>query len=455
MTARTDVPSPGRSRPIPSVGFLPSQWIQIRTQGGKFGMLASQREAAARLGPVVWQWGGPIRFLLMLGPEANERVLLDRDRLLSARIPWTQIMGRTFPNGLLLRDGKDHLHHRRIMQAAFQRPVLKKYLEGMNPAIDAGLDALDAGGRPVLAFHAFKELTLDMAASIFLGEELGPRLAEMKRAFEGMVAASMTRVLRLPIPGTEYGAGLRGRKYMAGFLRDRLPARRAANGDDMFARLSRAKSEEGDALDDSDVVDHMNFLMMAAHDTTTSTLTSATYELAKHPEWQERLRDESRALGKAHADFDDLDSLTGATLVVREILRRYPPLPVIPRTATEEFEFDGYRVPKGTMVVVSPIFSHHMDEYWTDPFRFDPERFAPGRAEHEARSHLWIPFGGGAHVCLGMRFAETQIRAILHRLVLRYRWSVPEGYRMRVQEAPISKPTDGLPVTFERVGPSA
>ena len=98
------------------------------------------------------------------------------------------------------------------------------------------------------------------------------------------------------------------------------------------------------------------------------------------------------------------------------------------------------------MVVVSPIHTHHMEEWWPDPFRFDPERFAPERAEDERHTHSWVPFGGGPHLCIGLHFAELQVKAIMHQMLRRYRWSVPADYRMPVQQAPISKPLDGLPI---------
>jgi len=87
-----------------------------------------------------------------------------------------------------------------------------------------------------------------------------------------------------------------------------------------------------------------------------------------------------------------------------------------------------------------------MEEWWEDPFRWDPDRFAPERAEHERHTHVWIPFGGGPHHCLGFRFAELQIKCIMHQMVQRYAWSVDPDYRMPVQQAPISKPRDGLPI---------
>ncbi len=415
--------------------------------GGRVDMLAGLQRLYDDYGGVVIQEAGPMRFVNMFGPDANRHVLLDRERIFSAGRPWNRIMGRIFPNGLLLRDGDDHKHHRKIMHMPFKRGALRQYAERMNPMIEDAIASWRHDGGETLAFGAFKQLTLEMAASIFIGADLGPATRRMNQAFEDMVAASMSRV-RLRIPGLEFYRGLKGREFMVDYLRDLIPKKRSGDGADLFSRLCHAETEEGERLADQEIIDHMIFLMMAAHDTTTSTLTSMAYELAASPVWQERLRDEARALDTDHVGFDDIERQGGLTLVLKEILRRYPALPVVPRVATRAFEFGGYEIPANAMVVLSPIHTHHMEQWWSDPFRFDPERFAPARAEHERHSHSWVPFGGGAHMCLGFRFAELQVKTVMHQLLLRYRWSVPAGYRMPVQQAPISKPRDGLPVTF-------
>lgn len=402
-------------------------------------------------GLVVGQSVGPLRMVNLFGPDANRQVLLDKEKVLSSRIPWMNIMGRIFPNGLLLRDGDEHKQHRKIMHEAFTRPALRNYLERMNPMIERGTAAWAARGTSMQAFGAFKELTLDIAASIFVGVELGPETTRMNGIFEDLVAASMSKI-RLRIPGLEFYRGLTGRDFMVDYFRKRIPQRRASATDDMFSRLCRAQSEDGGRFTDDDIVDHMVFLMMAAHDTTTSTLTSMTYELARHPQWQERARAESLALGKEAIDFDDIEKLEALTWVMKETLRRYPPLPVIPRVTLQDFECSGYVIPSLTMVVIAPIHTHYMEEWWPEPQRFDPERFTPQRAEDEKHTHSWAPFGGGAHLCIGYRFAEVQVKGILHQMLRRYRWSVPQGYRMPVQQAPISKPLDGLPIEMQRLG---
>jgi len=424
---------------------------QIFASGGRrYEMREMQARVCRELGPVAAMGRGRFTNVFLFGPDANRAVLLDRADSLSSREPWMLIMGTIFPNGLLLRDGAEHRHHRKIMHEAFKRPVLREYVERMSPAVERGLAAFaPTGGVRLRAFDAFKSLTLDIAASIFVGVDLGRESRRMNEAFEAMVAAAMPGP-RIPFFGRHH-RGIVGRRYLLGLLRGMLEKKRGDAGADLFSRLCRARSESGEFFSDAEVLDHMVFLMMAAHDTTTSTLTSLSFELAAHPEWQERIREESVALGDPHPDLDALDRLESLTHAMQETLRRYPPLPVIPRTTLCDFEWEGYRIPSGTMVVVSPIHTHYMPEWWEAPERFDPERFAPGRAEHERHTHSWIPFGGGTHMCIGRRFAEAQVRLVAHQLVRRYRWSVPAGYQMPVQQAPISKPVDGLPIDLEPI----
>jgi cytochrome P450 len=447
--------TPSGARP-PGLGWLGMLRLVLRGGAGRKDMYSGLSRMHEEFGAVVVQGGGPVRFVNLFGPDANRLVLLDRDRNFSAMRPWTRIMGRIFPGGLLLRDGEEHKHHRKIMHQAFKRPFLRDYLERMNSRIEESL-ARWPTGPPILAFPAFKALTLDLAAAIFVGLEpsvgLGPRARQMNQAFEDMVAASMSGI-RLRIPGLEFYRGLKGREFMVDFLGKLLDQKLADRSPDLFSRLCRAETEEGDRFASRDVIDHMIFLMMAAHDTTTSALSSMSYELARHPEWQERLRDESRALAAGALALEDGDRLPGLNLVIQEVLRLYPPLPIIPRIANRSFEWQGYRIPGNSMVVISPIHTHRMTEWWSQPDRFDPERFAPERAEHERHTHSWVPFGGGSHMCIGKLFAEAQLRAVMHQMLLRFRWSVPPGYTMPVQQAPISKPRDGLPIQLEALAPA-
>jgi len=432
---------------IPQTGLLESLRHAPRVRENMLGVVSERYRSH---GPVVRQKQGPMSMVSLFGPDANRMLLLDRDEIFSARRSWHMIMGRIFTNGLLLRDGEDHRHHRRLLREAFRTPALESYLAGMNELIAEAVDAWSRHQGEFLAFQRIKEMTLEMACRTFLGLPAREDRTKLNASFEATVAASMS-IVRLPLPGLEFNRGLKGRRYMVDLFRGLVKERRGGTGTDIFTRMCNSVDEEGRQLADQEIIDHMIFLMMAAHDTTTSTLTSLLYELAANPAWQERIRDEMRAFDKPAFEYDDVLEVPDTILAIQETLRRYPPLSTIPRVAIEPFEWAGCQIPANTMVVIYPIHTHHMDEWWSEPFRFDPDRFAPGREEHKRHSHSYIPFGGGNHMCLGLRFAELQIKAVLFQLVKKLRWSVPAGYTMPVQQAPISKPRDGLPLLLERI----
>ena len=401
-------------------------------------------------GPVSWAHMFGHRMIFVLGPDACESVLQNRDRAFANGPGWAYWIGPFFPRGLMLLDFDEHLHHRRIMQQAFTHERLLGYLEAMNPAIARGIGGWRAGRRfSVLA--SMKQLTLDLATEVFMGARLGREAAGLHRAFIDTVRAGLAFV-RFDVPGGKWSRGLRGRRVLEQFFRARLPEKRASRGNDLFAVLCRAQSEDGHSFGDTDIINHMIFLLMAAHDTTTITMTSMAYYLAKHPEWQHRARDESLALGSAQASFAELERLTTLDLVMKEAMRLVAPVPYLGRMAVKDTEVCGHFVPAGTMAAVVPYFSHRMSEYWPDPDRFDPGRFAPDRREDKVHPFAWQPFGGGVHKCIGLHFAGLQIKAILHQVLLQYRWSVAPHYETKFDFTTLPVPKDGLPVRLERLG---
>ncbi|MGH8179169.1 MAG: cytochrome P450 [Steroidobacter sp.] len=437
-------------RPIPVDNGLPYF-------GHAFGMfrdvLGMVQRLEQRHGPAWRSQMGRLRIVNLLGPDALEFVLRNRDGAFSSARGWEFYIGRVFPGAIMAMDGDEHRYQRRIMQVAFRKPALRAYLDQMAPAIDQGsAQWLAVGAHPDTrrVFPLLKQLTLDLAASVFMGVDLGRDAAALNRAFIGAVQASLAFV-RAPVPGLKMWRGVRGRALLVDRFRALLPDKRAAHTSDFFSEFCHAQSEEGEKFTDQEIIDHMIFLMMAAHDTTTSTLSTMMYLLARHPHWQDRLRDEARALGKAYLEYDDLDRLETLSWVMREALRLYPPLSSMPRMCIRDTEFQDYLIPADTVVGVFPIHVHHMPSLWNDPYAFDPERFSPIRQEDKRHAFAWVPFGGGAHMCIGQHFATLQVKAILHQLLLRYRWSVAAGYTMPFQLVPIARPRDGLPVTLHRL----
>lgn len=400
-------------------------------------------------GPLAWTNAFGVTMVSAMGPEAVERVLVNRDKDFSNGQGWEYFIGPFFRRGVMLLDFEEHLHHRRILQQAFTRQRMSGYLTVMHPSIAAALAMWPTATRLRL-YPTVKKLTLDLATRTFMGGELGGRADRMNAAFVDAVRAG-TAILRFSVPGLRWSRGLRGRQVLEEFLADQLPAKRAGDGADLFSTLCQASSEDGDRFSDADVVNHMIFLLMAAHDTTTTTLSTMGYYLAKHPQWQERVRAESAALGTAAPGFDDLEQLVSLDLVMKECLRLVAPVPWMPRKTVRDTELLGHYLPAGTTVTVSPHFNHHMPEYWPHPQLFDPERFAEHRREDRVHAYAWLPFGGGVHKCIGLRFGALQVKAVMHQLLLRFRWSVAPEYEMPLDYSSLPRPSDGLPVHFERL----
>ncbi|ANW21418.1 cytochrome P450 [Streptomyces clavuligerus] len=428
---------------LPYIGYaLHTMWNPIR----------HFRRRYDQYGPVSWGnfLGRPI--VSVQGPEAAQVVLGNREKAFASGPAWDYFIGPFFERGIMLLDSDEHLRHRRIMQQAFTRERLAGYLEYIDQSARRGIDAWRPGRRTLLPL--FRRLTLDMALDVFLALDLDRAGSHrVERAFEDAVRAGLALV-RFPVPGLRWSRGLKARRYLVDFLTGHIPAKRDRGGDDLFAVLCGARSEDGERFSDTDVVNHMIFVLMAAHDTSTIALTTMAYYLARHPEWQERCRDRSLALGDGPVDSAALDALTELDLVLRESLRLCPPVPLLPRIAVRDTEVLGHHIPAGTFVGVTAFSNHRLPEHWPDPERFDPERFAVARRTEITHPYSWFPFGGGVHKCIGMHFANLQIKAVMHQMLRTHAWSVPEGYTWRLDMSTLPVPRDGLPVTL-RPSPAA
>lgn len=439
------IPAGSHLKPVPGDPGWPLVGLTLHLMRNPLGVA---RERYDRYGPASWTNAFGLRMVSLIGPDANEFVLLNKGDLFSNHQGWDYFIGRFFHRGIMLLDFEEHRWHRKIMQQAFKTDVLREYITRMGPGIHQGLDAWQPQSG-FLMLPAIKQLTLDLATDVFMGHTLGNEADRVNQAFVDTVRAG-TAILRFSVPGGRWWRGLRGRRVLEDFFRRELPAKRRSEGHDLFSALCRAETEDGERFSDEDVVNHMIFLMMAAHDTTTITLCNMVYWLARHPEWQQRLREESEALGKQTLDYDDLATLESASLVMKEALRLCAPVPSVPRKTVRDVEFQGYHIPAGTLVSISPFFTHHMHEYWPEPERFDPERFAAQRREDKVHPYAWVPFGGGAHKCIGLHFAELQVKAVLHQLVQQFEWSVAPGYEMPLDMTSLPVPRDGLPVILKR-----
>ncbi|MFY8194758.1 MAG: cytochrome P450, partial [Novosphingobium sp.] len=274
----------------------------------------------------------------------------------------------------------------------------------------------------------------------------------LNKAFVDMVQASVG-VVRKPLPFTKMGRGVAGRRLMVEYFGRLVRERRANPGQDMFSQFALATRDDGSLLPEDVVVDHMIFLMMAAHDTITSSATVLFWQLAKNPGWQDRLRAEARAVTGGDGlplAYEDLGRMDLTEMAFKEALRFMPPVPNMPRRALRDFRYGGFDIPAGTPVGISPAAVHADPAHWERPELFDPLRFTADKvaARHK---YAWVPFGGGAHMCLGLHFAYMQVKLLASHILTRFEVRMAPGAEPQWQAWPIPKPRDGLKVEMRRI----
>jgi cytochrome P450 len=176
-------------------------------------------------------------------------------------------------------------------------------------------------------------------------------------------------------------------------------------------------------------------------------LTWTLYLLSREPEWEQRLLAEITAVaGNATITAEHIDKLTLTTAVIKESMRLYPPAPQIGRTALKDCAFGDQRVAAGTQVTI-PIYAiQRHRKYWTDPDRFDPNRFSPENEAKISRYH-YMPFGAGPRICIGMAFAIMEATAILATMLRAANFKADPGFDPTPLARVTLVPKGGMPMT--------
>lgn len=223
----------------------------------------------------------------------------------------------------MLLDFDEHMFHRRIMQEAFTRSRLTGYVSHIDSVATKVLANDWVANDPASCSTRRSGLTLDIASEVFMGHPAGTDrklVTTINQAFTTTTRAG-NAIIRKPVRPFAWWRGVQARKTLEDYFSSSIAEKRRSESTDMFSVLCHAQDEDGQTFTDDQIVAHMIFLMMAAHDTTTSTLTTMAYHLAANPQWQDRLREESERIGDGPLDIEALEKLETYDLVMNESLR--------------------------------------------------------------------------------------------------------------------------------------
>ncbi|KZV76310.1 cytochrome P450 [Peniophora sp. CONT] len=392
-----------------------------------------------------------------------------------------------FGNGILWVHGEQHNRQRKIMNPAFSVPQLKSFLplflgyaeklvqKWKEEEITPGNGAVE----PVIDVYSWlSRTTLDVIGEAGFGFQFGAldnKRSELSAAYEGLflegnlyparwllifrtfwhyIHPDILFLMRY-LPNRESRRFRHYLDYMRKFGRELISQAKVDNeaaGKDVMSVLLRANGAE-DAklkLDDREVVDQISNLVLAGHDTTSSTLTFWLWELARHPEWQSRVRDEIRAVRRKLADrgdggfsLADLEGMSAMQATLKEAMRLHPIVPAIERKAGQDDviplanpivtksgqTISSIPVQKGQEIQICIASYNRNPEVWgADADEWNPDRFAHLDKANMTSVGLYanlLTFSAGLRGCIGWRFAVIEAQAIAATLIESFEFALP------------------------------
>jgi cytochrome P450 len=246
----------------------------------------------------------------------------------------------------------------------------------------------------------------------------------------------------------------RARRRLDALIFRMVADRRASGGDrgDLLSMLIEARDAEGDGsgMSDQQLRDEIVTLLMAGHETTANALTWTWYLLSRHPRVEARLHDElTGVLGARLPTAAAVPRLEYTRSVIAEAMRLYPPAWMIERRPLEDFEAGGYIIPSGTIVLMSQYLVHRDPRWWSEPQRFDPDRWTP-ECQSLRPKFAYFPFGGGARMCIGEHFAWMEEVLVLATIAQRWRMRYDGTTEPEPEPLVTLRPRDGMPMRLEQ-----
>ncbi|WP_030768038.1 cytochrome P450 [Streptomyces sp. NRRL F-2664] len=443
------------------VPLFPGAPLLGSLQDLKSDSLGTYLRAQQQRGDVVRVSAGPpgmrAELYCVFSPEGAQQVLASEAANFRKDNAFYQEVRESFGNGLLTSQDEDYLRQRRLVQPLFTRRRVDGYAGAVAAETASVVTAWEEAPDGIVdVADEMAHLALRAVARILFGTDVEATADVVARCFpvitdyvlrRGYSPANIPR--SWPTPGNRRAAAAMAELYG---VCDRIIGQRrrtgagaspdGATGEDLLTLLAAARSADDKEFDAAELRDQVLIFLLAGHETTATSLCFALHLLARHPEQQDRAREEiTRVLGGRRPEASDLERLPYLSQVIKEAMRLYPAAPVIGRKAVAATRIGGYAIPAGADVILAPWVTHRRPEHWPDPERFDPDRFTP-EAEAGRPRYAWLPFGGGPRACIGQHFSMLESVIALAMILRAYSFEAVDA------EIPV-----GAGITLRTEGP--
>lgn len=404
---------------------------------------------------------GPKTLIFAIHPDAVRHVTVSNRQNYDKRASYDSVRRYLTGEGLVASTGELWRRQRKLMSPFFTPRGVQAYAEIMLRDGVRLLERWEGFAHNKQSVEMSEEMTLVTALIILkamFSSESDEAILEMKAATETMIdfANSVQGGVHLPLwfPTRTNRAYKAARQkvhsYISGLIAQRHATPEAEWPDDLLTRLMQARDEEtGASMAENLLRDESITIFFAGHETTARTMTAAWYALASNPAVADRLHGElDIVLGDRYPTVADLHRLPYTLQVLKEVLRLYPPAPFYVRDALAADVLDGYAIPAGGAIMLSPYYTHRHPDFWEDPLRFDPDRWTP---EREAARHPYAyhPFATGQRICIGNHFSLLESHLRLALLAKRFTPRLADGYVPQWAMKGVLGLANGLPMKIE------
>jgi cytochrome P450 len=396
-------------------------------------------QRAREHGDVVRIRFGPFRVYVLNSPSAIRQALVGEARKLSKGLNFGRAR-RLIGSGLVMSEGESHHRQRRLMQPAFHRAEIARYVGTMRDVAVPRISAWRDGG--TLAFdREMRSITLTVLARTLLSSDIGAdAIDEIERLLRVLLSELVARGISANVPGLAWVPTRSNRRFSAAnrrlsvLLTDVIEVYRKVGADhgDLISILMHARDDDtGARMTNEQLRDEATTLVIAGSETTGNTIAWACYLLAQHPQIQERLQQEvDLVLAGADPDYETLSRLPFTRAVITETLRLYSPVWILPRRALVDVELGGHLLRAGSRIFFSPYALNRDARLHRDPDRFDPDRWATDYSKSDMRA-TFFPFGQGIRNCIGEGFAWTESTLLLSAIAARWQLRLADGATVR------------------------
>jgi cytochrome P450 len=379
---------------------------------------------------------GPYRALIITSPELVHSVLVEHPYDFGKGEKMRQAFVPIIGDGLFISEGELHRRQRKLMAPSFQPRHIVSYANTMT---NYG-EQLQSGwqdGQTIELNHEMTKVTMSIVGKVLFDADVFTETDELGRAMTIVLEQTNYSLSHLfPIPlNWPLPRNRRAKSALAVLDRwlHKLIAERhekPQESNDFLSVLLQAREEDGTQMSDRQIRDEALTLFGAGHETTATALTWAWYLLAKHPDVYQKMQYEiDTVLQGRTPTYADLSKLPYTLQVLKETMRLYPPAYAMTRVALNDMNLNGYAIEKLDTILIAIYAMHHRPDFFPEPEKFMPERFAPENEKLLPR-HAYMPFGGGPRICIGNHFAMMEGHLLLATLAQRVTLDLVPGQRV-------------------------